>query len=41
MLHAFQKKSSRGIATQKHEIDRVRQRLRMAEDHHAAWEKGQ
>lgn len=41
VLHAFQKKASRGIATQKYEIDRVRQRLRMAEDHHAAWEKGQ
>ena len=41
VLHAFQKKSSRGIATQKYEIDRVRQRLRMAEDHHTAWKKGE
>jgi phage-related protein len=40
VLHAFQKKSSRGIATPKYEIDRVRQRLRLAEAHHTARERG-
>jgi phage-related protein len=28
VLHAFQKKSKRGIATPKHEVDLIRQRLR-------------
>jgi phage-related protein len=31
VLHAFQKKSKRGIATPKLEIERVRERLRVAE----------
>ena len=38
VLHAFQKKSTRGIQTPKHEIDLMKQRLRMAqamEDEHA------
>jgi phage-related protein len=30
VLHAFQKKSTRGIATPKHEMDVVRERLRAA-----------
>jgi phage-related protein len=34
VLHAFQKKSTRGIATPKHEMDLVRQRLREAEKLH-------
>ncbi len=34
VLHAFQKKSKRGIATPKHEIDVIRQRLKMAEEMH-------
>lgn len=34
VLHAFQKKSTRGIATPKREIDLVRQRLADAERHH-------
>jgi phage-related protein len=33
VLHAFQKKSKRGIATPKQEIDLVRQRLRAAREH--------
>ena len=33
VLHVFQKKSKRGIATPKHEIDLVRRRLRDAMDH--------
>mgnify|MGYP001584400461 CR=1 FL=1 len=32
VLHAFQKKSVRGIATPEHEIDLIRRRLRMAEE---------
>ncbi len=31
VLHAFQKKSKRGIATPKHEIDLIRDRLKTAE----------
>lgn len=34
VLHAFQKKSKRGIATPQHEIDLIRQRLRLAEEQH-------
>jgi phage-related protein len=35
VLHVFQKKSRRGIATPRQEIDLVRSRLRQAEQHHA------
>ncbi len=35
-LHAFQKKSKRGIATPKAEIDLVKQRLAAAEQHYEA-----
>lgn len=34
VLHAFQKKSKRGIETLKHEIDVIRARLKAAEDHY-------
>jgi phage-related protein len=34
VLHAFQKKSRRGIETPREEIDLVRARLRLAEEHH-------
>lgn len=33
VLHAFQKKSTQGIKTSKHDIDLVSQRLRQAEEH--------
>ena len=33
VLHAFQKKAKRGIATPKKEIDMVRRRLALAETH--------
>lgn len=33
VLHAFQKKSKRGIATPKPEVDLVKRRLRMAEEY--------
>ena len=36
-LHAFQKKSRRGIATPKQEIGLIRERLRRAEVHYAEW----
>lgn len=36
VLHTFQKKARRGIATPKQEIDVIRRRLRAAEEHHAA-----
>ena len=36
VLHAFQKKSKKGIATPKHEMDLVRARLLMAEELHRA-----
>ncbi|MCE9626473.1 MAG: type II toxin-antitoxin system RelE/ParE family toxin [Candidatus Eisenbacteria bacterium] len=34
VLHAFQKKSKRGIATPKAELDLVKARLKRAEEHH-------
>jgi phage-related protein len=34
VLHAFQKKSTRGIATPKRELDTIRQRLADAKRHH-------
>ena len=34
VLHAFQKKAKRGIATPRKELDLVRRRLREAERHH-------
>lgn len=39
VLHAFQKKSKRGIATPKSDIDLIRRRLREAENFHAEWLK--
>jgi phage-related protein len=38
VLHAFQKKSTKGIATPKRELELVRQRLAAAERHHAEHE---
>ena len=32
VLHAFQKKSKKGIATPKHDIDLIKERLKAAED---------
>ncbi len=34
VLHAFQKKSKKGIATPQHQIDLIKARLKRAEDHH-------
>lgn len=38
-LHAFQKKSTKGIETPKHEIDCVKERLRQAREHYREWKK--
>jgi phage-related protein len=38
-LHAFQKKSTRGIATPKREIERIRQRLKQAQAHYEEWRR--
>jgi phage-related protein len=37
VLHAFQKKSTQGIKTAKHDLDLIRDRLRRAERHYSAW----
>ncbi len=36
VLHAFQKKAKKGIATPRHEIELIKSRLRDAESHHRA-----
>lgn len=40
VLHAFQKKSTKGIATPKREIDLIIERLKRAEEHYSDWCKG-
>jgi phage-related protein len=37
VLHAFQKKSKKGIKTPKHEVDLIRRRLKAAEEHYKTW----
>ena len=37
VLHAFQKKSERGVKTSAEEIEKVKTRLMEAEKHHAEW----
>jgi phage-related protein len=37
VLHAFQKKSRRGIATPKNELNLIRQRLRQASEDYEEW----
>ena len=34
VLHAFQKKSKKGIATPRHEIELIKARLKRAEEHY-------
>jgi phage-related protein len=41
VLHAFQKKSKRGLKTPPQEIEKVRSRLKEAEKHYAQWKKSQ
>jgi phage-related protein len=40
VLHVFQKKSKKGIATPKHELERIRARLKQAERRHEEYLKG-
>lgn len=37
VLHCFQKKSTSGIATAKRDIEKVRSRLKLAEEQHRLW----
>lgn len=39
VLHAFQKKSKKGVKTPPHQIDVIKRRLRTAEDHYEEWVK--
>ena len=39
VLHAFQKKSKRGIKTPQKDLDLIRERLKRAERDHASWSK--
>ena len=40
VLHSFQKKSKRGIATPRHEVELIRARYETARAHHEGWSKG-
>ena len=40
-LHAFMKKSKRGIETPKQEMNKIRERLKEAQRRHAEWTKGE
>ena len=40
VLHAFQKKAKKGIATPQHEIDLIKARLKRAENHYSNVVKG-
>ena len=39
VLHAFQKKSKKGIKTPQKDLDLIKERLRRAEQDHASWIK--
>lgn len=41
VLHAFQKKSKRGIETPKAEIELIRSRLKLAREHYEGWRRSQ
>ena len=41
VLHAFQKKSKKGIATPKSDIELIKRRLRQAEELHKEWRQEQ
>jgi phage-related protein len=41
VLHAFQKKSKRGVATPKAELDLIEQRLKRARKDYEQWTKGE
>jgi len=39
VLHAFQKKSKKGIATPAHDIDEIKARLKRADEEYQAWKR--
>jgi phage-related protein len=41
VLHAFQKKSKKGIATPRHEVELIRARYELAKEHYEQWRKEQ
>jgi hypothetical protein len=41
VLHAFQKKSKKGVKTPMAELDLIRKRLKTAEEHYEAWHAAQ
>lgn len=41
VLHAFQKKSKKGIATSQSDIELIKRRLKQAEELHKAWQREQ
>jgi phage-related protein len=40
VLHAFQKKSKRGIATPKMELETINRRLKRAREDYEQWQRG-
>lgn len=41
VLDAFQKKSKKGVKTPKGDIDRIKKRLKAAEEHYTTWRSSQ
>ena len=41
VLHAFQKKATKGISTPRHEMQLIKERLRRAEEHYGQWHRKQ
>ncbi len=41
VLHAFQKKSTKGVGTPRREIELIRDRMKRAEEHYRDWRKEQ
>jgi phage-related protein len=41
VLHAFQKKSKKGMATPRHELNLVKERLKAAKEDYEQWQKGE
>jgi phage-related protein len=41
VLHAFQKKSKKGIATSQSDLELIKRRLKQAEELHKAWQREQ
>lgn len=39
VLHVFQKKATHGIATPRHEIELIRERLKRAQQYHETWKR--